>query len=115
MHSQQHLRTLLRYIDQNAPKARLAPTATVYPHGSAALYAGARRPRWLSTEFVDGVLNEPDPAKRPAAYERHFGRALRPEEARIVQRRLERAAASDDDWDDLLGAAPPQVLDWMRR
>ena len=42
--SERQFRTLIRYIDQNAPQARLASTAAACPFGSAALYASGRRP-----------------------------------------------------------------------
>lgn len=109
-----YLHVLIRYIDQNALQARLASTASAYPWGSATLYVRARRPRWLATRFVDQVVGDPHPRHRRAAYARAFGRPLGDEEASLVERRLEHPATADD-WDDLVGAAPPRVLAWMRR
>jgi hypothetical protein len=113
--SERYLHTLVRYIDQNAPQARLASTATEYPHGSAVHYVSARRPPWLATEYVDGLLGDPPPHARREAYVRCFGSVLLADEAEVVDRRLERASTLDDDGDDLLHAAPARVLEWMRR
>jgi REP element-mobilizing transposase RayT len=112
--TRRYLRILIRYIDQNAPQARLSATGPGYRWGSAALYVRARRPKWLATGYVDGVMGEPEPEDRRRAYAEAFGRPLLEEEAEVVERRLHHAAR-DDDWDDLVGAAPPRVLDWMRR
>lgn len=110
--SARYLYVLVRYIDQNAPHARLVSSADRYPWGSAALYASERRPRWLATDYVDRTMGSPTPRDRAVAYARCFGRPLADEERRIVEARLTHAA-SDDDWDDLVGAAPPKVLAWM--
>ena len=113
--SHRHLHTLIRYIDQNAPKARLVVAASAYPYGSAALYVSARRPRWLATRTVDSIMGDPQPSERPATYMRCFGKRLHAEEESLLSRRMQHPSASSDDWDDLLGAAPPRVLAWMKR
>jgi len=107
-------RVVVRYIDQNAPAARLTTDGALYPYGSHSLYVAKRRPLWLSTSWVDEVLGKPPPEDRPAAYARCFGKPLQGAEARVVERRLA-SASDDDDWDSLLDAAAPQVLEWMRR
>ncbi len=112
--SERYLHAVIRYIDQNAPEARLASTAAEYRYGSAAHYVGVRRPPWLATEYVDGVMRDPHPDDRRAAYARCFGQELLSEDAEVVERRLGHPFTLDDDWDDLLGAAPGRVLSWMR-
>ena len=105
----------VRYIDQNAPRARLASSASRYPHGSASLYVAPRRPLWLGTTWVDARMGEPTPEGRPAAYARTFGTKMDREEASLIEQRLKHGAVTDDDWDDLINAAPPRVLAWMMR
>ncbi len=54
--SHSHRLTVLRYIDQNAPEARLVAHASRYPYCSAYHYARARRPKWLDCSYVHGLL-----------------------------------------------------------
>ena len=52
-----HVRTLVRYIDDNAVEAGLAPAAAAYDFGRAVHYvAGLPRPRWLHRDRVGGPL-----------------------------------------------------------
>lgn len=107
-------RVLVRYIDQNAPAARLTAPGEVYPYGSQALYVARRRPLWLGTAWIDEVMGNPSPEDRPEAYARCFGSPLCDVDVQVVDRRLH-AHAEDDDWDSLLEATVPEVLAWMRR
>src|SRR5262245_37917962 len=75
---------LIRYIDQNAPKARLAASGAVYPHGSAAHLTSSRRPPWLETGWVDGLLGAADPSKRLEPYLSWFGGGLAPAERDLI-------------------------------
>jgi REP element-mobilizing transposase RayT len=107
--------TLVRYVDQNAPGARLATTAPEYPYGSAAHYVAARRPAWLSTEDIDAHMGHPPPRGRAEAYLRAFGAPLTEAERRLVALRLSRPPSAEEPLDDLVGAAPEAVRDWMER
>ena len=60
-------------------------------------------------------MGNPAPGDRPAAYAGTFGTAMDRQEAQLVEHRLTHAAQSDDDWDHLVNAAPPRVLNWMVR
>jgi hypothetical protein len=112
--SMRYLFTLIRYVDQNAPNARLVFSSPHYPFGSASLYASVRRPPWLSCEVVERMLGCPAPSDRAAAYERVFGSPLRTGESLLIERRLDHATDADD-WDSLIGAAPERVRKWMLR
>ena len=113
--SNRYLWTLVRYIDQNAVEARVASSGATYPYGSATHYVSLRRPRWLSTGVIDAMMGSPTPEGRLKAYGETFGQPLTAGDARIVKRRLASRATAADEWDELIGAAPPRVLDWMRR
>src|SRR5687767_10732382 len=76
--SERYARLLLRYIDQNAVGARLVFVGEQYPYGSARHYVAARRPVWLSTEWVDERMGWPEPAERFQRYRDQFGRSLSP-------------------------------------
>ena len=107
--------TLIRYIDQNAVKARLASSAMRYPYGSARLYSCARRPRWLDTSWVDARMGDPQPDQRPLRYDAVFGLPLSVAEKALVTSRIQGPASPEDDLDDLLAMASANVLRWMRR
>jgi hypothetical protein len=107
---------LVRYIDQNAPQARLASSGEAYPYGSASHFCAPRRPRWLECSWIDAELGRPAPKDRPAAYRRVFGDPLREGEAFEVERRTAQAAElSASEEPALLDLAPDRVLAWMRR
>jgi REP element-mobilizing transposase RayT len=107
--------TLIRYIDQNAVKARLAFNAAAYPYGSARLYAAARRPLWLNTTWVDTRMGALDSGLRAARYHEVFGPPLTAAEKALVTARIQGPAIVEDELDDLLALASPSVLRWMQR
>lgn len=107
--------TLIRYIDQNAVKARLVSDASTYPYGSARVYAAVRRPLWLDTAWVDMRMGGPDPSRRAARYRDVFGPALTDAERALVVSRVQGPAILEDELDDLLAHASPSVLEWMKR
>jgi hypothetical protein len=115
VNSEAYLRTLLRYIDQNAPKARLVHDTARYPWGSARHYVAARRPRWLGAAEIDRRMGDPAPEEREAAYRRAFGARLTAAEQELVRLRITKPSADGDDLDDLIAAAPDRVLGWMLR
>ncbi len=103
--STRYLHTLVRYIDRNAPEARLITEASAYPYGSARVYAGlARVPPWLETDLLAGHLQAPT-AEVPTT----------PDAIEVIERRLEHANSGDDPLDDLVAAAPAAVRRWMIR
>ena len=113
--SEAYFRVLVRYVDLNAPKARLVSAPEVYPHGSAIHYVAPRRPLWLHTEKIDARMGNPLPADRARRYREVFGMPLTDAERGIVHARITRAPSQEDALDSLLAAAPPAVLAWMRR
>ena len=108
---------LVRYIDENSVVAGLAETPAAYPHASAHHYAQARGPIWLERSWVESVVKRRKKAVDylPADYAGTFGAPLAEGLRRLVERRIELQSAGLDSLDDLIGAAPLQVLDWMRR
>jgi hypothetical protein len=113
--SERYFRTLVRYVDQNAPQARLVTSTEDYPYGSAAQYVSSRRAPWLRTDAIDAWMGDPLPADRRQRYLETVGRPISDAERRLVTARLTRAPSSEDDLDDLVGAAPPAVRAWMER
>jgi hypothetical protein len=111
-------RILVRYIDQNAPRAGLAETPAGYPYGSARHYSETSGPPWLARSWVEAEVVAASGRRTydPSCYETAFGPALPAGTRRLVERRILSARhAPDDDLDQLLRAAPPEVADWMRR
>ena len=105
--------TLIRYIDQNAPRARLASSSVLYPYGSAHHLAAPSRPRWLDTTWIDGVLGLSDPSDRVTTYLQRFGAPLTEEETELVRERMHGPPNAGDSLDDLVAASPAQVRAWM--
>lgn len=113
--STQYRRILVRYIDQNPVQAGLCIDAVEYPHGSASHYARLEGPPWLERSWIeeDARRSEGTVRYQPRAYAARFA-AASPCLNRLVEMR-ERARGRQDELDDLVGAAPPRVLEWMRR
>jgi REP element-mobilizing transposase RayT len=114
--SLEYRRRLVRYIDANPVLAGLVPTPALYPHGSARWYASDRGPRWLARTWVEEQVREDncEHAFDAQQYLAVFGEPVSPALARVIERRIESGARGPDPLDDLLGAAPERVLDWMR-
>lgn len=112
--SETYRATLLRYIDQNAPGARLVSSSLVYPFGSAHHYAATKRPRWLDTTWVDGQLGLVAPTERLERYAAKFGVDLTPAERDLVRERMRGTVVAEDPLDDLVAASPEEVRAWMR-
>jgi REP element-mobilizing transposase RayT len=108
---------LVRYIDENPVLAGLSETPSAYPHASAHFYAQARGPIWLERSWVESAVMRRTrrAAYDPAEYAATFGAPLTEGLRRLVERRIELQSAGKDPLDDLLGAAPLEVLEWMRR
>ncbi len=117
VHSLAYRLILVRYIDANPVSAGLVPDARLYPHGSARRYAWECGPIWLARDWVEASVRACSGAERYRAedYPRFSGGTLSPSIERLVERRLEHAASDEDPLDELLGAAPREVLGWMRR
>lgn len=109
-----HFEALVRYIDLNPVEARIAETATTYPWGSAAAYAGGRRPPWLETSVIDSLLAEFGRGPGDDPLRALHGAAPFASAREIVERRSGTPAGSDS-LDDLVGAAPDRVRRWMDR
>lgn len=106
---------LVSYIDQNPVQAGLCTDAATYPHGSAAHYARLNGPPWLERGWIEEEVcrGEEGCDYSPRSYAARFAAAtasLR----RLVEMRGQ-ANGRRDDLDDLVDAAPPRVLEWMRR
>jgi len=108
---------LVRYIDFNAVDARLVSTPALYPHGSARWYARRSGPPWLTRSWIESVVRRQSPHAEfgPASYSSTFGEPLSPGLRRLVERRTTFPENAVDPLDELIHAAPPGVLDWMRR
>lgn len=115
--SEEYRFQLVRYIDENSVLAGLAETPAAYPHASAHHYAQERGPIWLERSWIESVVKRRWRSREyvPADYAGTFGAPLAEGLRRLVERRIELQSAGLDPLDDLIGAAPPQVLDWMRR
>jgi len=109
---------LVRYIDFNPVVAGIVSAPGLHPHGSARWYAMARdRPPWLARDWIEATVIQVANSTRyePRHYAECFGRPLNARMARVFERRLTAHALAADPLDDLLGAAPDRVLEWMRR
>jgi hypothetical protein len=108
-------RHLVRYIDFNPVAAGLVATPALYPHGSAADYARGRGRPWLTRDCVASQVGERAGAVAAESYAKVFGEPLTPGLTRWIEARLHGCGVEHDPLDELLDAAPPKVLAWMRR
>jgi REP element-mobilizing transposase RayT len=110
-------RHLVRYIDHNPVSAGLVNTPALYPLGSARAYLRPRGPIWLSRDWIEpDVIARMESAEyEPEHYQLLFGQPLSTRLHRLVEKRIAHADNEPDPLDDLLAAAPLQVLEWMRR
>jgi REP element-mobilizing transposase RayT len=108
---------LVRYIDSNPVDAGISPDPRLYPHGSARCYARLRGPIWLERRWIESCVRSAgdSDAYRPEDYARVFGGRAGDGIERLVQRRLELPASSEDPLDELFGAATEDVKRWMKR
>jgi REP element-mobilizing transposase RayT len=114
--TKRHRINSIQYVDWNAVTAGLVRAPPEYPYCGAFHHAGGRLPKWLDTTWIDALLDHPGPADRPKRYARLFGRPLTKEQLEVLETRQRAAADSEDDlWDDLVGAAPEYVREWMLR
>jgi REP element-mobilizing transposase RayT len=116
--SEAYWSTLIRYIDHNPIAAGIAPRARDYPYASAWHYHRSRGPIWLARREIEGSVCRARGLARfePSAYESVYGPAPSHGERWIVEQATNGAggAAADSVYDDLIAAAPPRVLAWMR-
>jgi REP element-mobilizing transposase RayT len=113
--SLRYLWILVRYIDANAVRARLAATPEEYPYCSAWHYARSRRPKWLLADFLEDALRARGWSDVREGYRTSFASPPTAGERAILARRLRRRCTEEDPLDDLLAAAPAAVVSWMRR
>jgi REP element-mobilizing transposase RayT len=108
---------LVRYIDANAVEAGLVALPEWHTSASAYWYARGGGPPWLSRERLEARAVERcgAPAFDPDVYRRAFEPVLGPGLEEWILRRLACGEGPPDPLDDLIAAAPPTVLAWMRR
>ena len=114
--SLRYRRAVVRYIDRNPVSAGIVPRASEYPHCSARSYqTGSPHPSWLERGWVESEVRRACdlPEYEPSRYTDVFGKL--PEAlARVIEARW-RHRSLEDPLDELVSAAPGQVVDWMRR
>lgn len=107
---------VVRYLDHNPVRAGMVRRPEEYPHGSAALYHRVPGPRWLHRSWIEDCVRESLGRDRftKYGYQRLFGAELEPRELNLVRARLRHPSQKPSNLDDLIRAAPPRVLKWMR-
>lgn len=110
-------RVLVRYIDDNPVSAGLVKTPADYPYGSARAYMRSAGPPWLERIWVESVARDALGSRKyePRGYAQAFGRPLPCGLAHLVERRIAGQYPGPDPIDDLVRAAPDEVLAWMQR
>jgi REP element-mobilizing transposase RayT len=116
VHSLCYRRTLVSYIDANPVGAGVVRVSGEHRLGSARAYLHGTGPRWLSRGWVESEVCRRTGVGEysAAAYRRSFGTGKAPETAELVAARIA-STAVNDPLDDLIGAAPARVREWMRR
>ena len=109
-------RILVRYIDANAIRAKLALRAVEYRHGSARWFARASGPPWHERGWVEEEVCRVAGIEtyEPAAFEEAFPREQQGEIAYVVERRLSPKSLATPGA-DLLETASSDTMAWMQR
>jgi REP element-mobilizing transposase RayT len=110
-------RAVLRYIDTNPVEAGIVSDAEAYEFGSAFYWQRQRIPRWLSTSWIDGLL-EPQRAaglSRAQAYREGIGEGLSREKRDWLERRLRVPDRNSDEGKAFLNGTNAVIRDWMLR
>jgi hypothetical protein len=115
--SEAYCYSLIRYIDHNPVKAGIVTDPSSYPFGSAYLYTRTDGPLWLARKDMEIATRLSTGAEglSPDAYRATFGIEPTDAERTIIERRMVGVYPDEDPLDDLLGAAPPAIQDWLRR
>ena len=108
---------LLLYIEGNSVQAGLVGDPRQFPHSSASHYARPRGPIWLERSVVERAVADLYglPTFDPDLYQRFVESECTPGRMDLVERRMEGGGTEADPLDDLIHAATPEILDWMRR
>lgn len=108
---------LIRYIDANAVEAGLVARPEWHVSSSAYWYARGDGPPWLARDLVEARAADRCGAEafRPELYPRAFAPVLSRGHEEWILARLASGEGPPDPLDDLISAAPPKVLAWMRR
>jgi REP element-mobilizing transposase RayT len=108
---------LIRYIDANAVEAGLVAQPEWHVSASAYWYARGDGPPWLTRDLVEARAADRCGVRefRPELYTRAFKPVLGPGHEEWILARLASGEGPPDPLDDLISAAPPRVLSWMRR
>ena len=115
--SQAYLTRLVPYVDQNSIGARLASHSGLYPYGSARLFQQGRSPKWHTRGLIERLACAMSglPQFTPSVYRASFGAELTPAESEWLELRIRCPRDGPDPLDDLVGAAPQRVREWMVR
>ncbi len=114
--SDAYRRTLVAYIDANAPRAGLAARPEAHAFGSCQAYVRGGGPPWLQRGWIEAEVRDSLalPEYRAARYFDVFAPEVGRGAAELVERRGGRAPGADDPTDSLLAGAAPAVLEWLR-
>ncbi len=113
-------RILVRYIDDNPVSAGMVRDPEEHAYGSAYWYARARRPAWLSRDWVEEEVRAYssrgksrdgpyDPSDYPTCFRPSLSEGIR----RLVARRLQSPRRVVDKLDLLIAAQPPALRQWF--
>lgn len=112
-------RAVVRYIDANPVRARISQRPENHEFGSAQLLVGPCRPPWLSTDWIEREVCERTGAEEfgAAGYRAVFGLPTSAQFTSLNEMLAIRMAANHDldPLDDLVGAKPREVREWMVR
>jgi REP element-mobilizing transposase RayT len=112
-------RAVVRYIDENAVRAGIVPSSCDYEFCSARAFLRGRCPPWLTRDAIEqralGIAHSDQfsPSVYLAAYGPHRAEDL-DSLCDVVESRM-RSARELDPLEDLVGATPRQVREWMQR
>lgn len=114
--SDSYRRAAIAYIDRNAVEARIQDDPRRHAYASAAHYARARGPRWLSRDWVEAYVRRQCARSHyvPADYMTVFHRQTSESALGWSELVHQSATRRRDRTDRILRFTPARVLRWMR-
>lgn len=113
--SEAYRRILIRYIHFNPVKAGIVSKPKEYRYSSAWMLSQQRKTKWLSDYWLGAEERELTEAcqRKQKAREECFDHPSA-DQVDVVQRRLATRQIESDPLDDLLTAASPELMAWLR-
>lgn len=110
-----HWKTVIRYIDQNAPEARIPCSNQIYPYCSAYHFLKSAGPPWLARHTIENMVQQESKKNyyNPEDYLSCFGQELTKWHKEFINTRFQEKNHNTDPLCSLIMHNPEKVREWM--